>query len=60
MGISEDEVVKRVMLGRTVDGVFTTVDDVAQTALVPSGLPQCRTHGPIVYSQPRLAYAVGN
>jgi 3-hydroxybutyrate dehydrogenase len=31
--ISEEEVVKRVMLGGTVDGVFTTVEDVAQTVL---------------------------
>jgi len=31
LGISEDEVVKQVMLGGTVDGIFTTVDDVAQT-----------------------------
>ncbi|WP_277188853.1 3-hydroxybutyrate dehydrogenase [Caballeronia sp. BR00000012568055] len=33
LGISEEEVVKRVMLGGTVDGVFTTVEDVAQTVL---------------------------
>ena len=31
LGISEDEVVRRVMLGQTVDGIFTTVEDVAQT-----------------------------
>lgn len=31
LGISEDEVVKKVMLGQTVDGEFTTTDDVAQT-----------------------------
>ena len=31
LGISEDEVVKKVMLGQTVDGVFTTVQDVAET-----------------------------
>ncbi|MDR5831492.1 3-hydroxybutyrate dehydrogenase [Caballeronia sp. LP006] len=30
LGIGEEEVVKRVMLGGTVDGVFTTVEDVAQ------------------------------
>jgi 3-hydroxybutyrate dehydrogenase len=30
-GISEDEVVKKIMLGNTVDGIFTTVEDVAQT-----------------------------
>ena len=31
LGISEEEVVSRVMLGQTVDGIFTTVEDVAQT-----------------------------
>jgi 3-hydroxybutyrate dehydrogenase len=31
LGLTEEEVVKRVMLGQTVDGVFTTVQDVAQT-----------------------------
>ncbi|EPS1227776.1 3-hydroxybutyrate dehydrogenase, partial [Burkholderia cenocepacia] len=33
LGISEEEVIKKVMLGNTVDGVFTTVQDVAQTVL---------------------------
>jgi len=33
LGISEAEVVKNIMLKETVDGEFTTVDDVAQTAL---------------------------
>jgi 3-hydroxybutyrate dehydrogenase len=33
LGISEDEVIKKVMLGETVDGEFTTVDDVAQACL---------------------------
>ncbi len=31
LGISEEEVVKKVMLGQTVDGIFTTVQDVAET-----------------------------
>ena len=31
--ISEQEVIKNVMLKETVDGEFTTVDDVAETAL---------------------------
>ncbi|KAF1711169.1 3-hydroxybutyrate dehydrogenase [Pseudoxanthomonas kalamensis DSM 18571] len=31
LGISEEEVVKKVMLGETVDGIFTTVEDVAET-----------------------------
>jgi 3-hydroxybutyrate dehydrogenase len=33
LGISEQEVIKNMMLKETVDGEFTTVDDVAQTAL---------------------------
>ncbi|MDP9044960.1 MAG: 3-hydroxybutyrate dehydrogenase [Pseudomonadota bacterium] len=33
LGISEDDVVKKVMLKETVDGEFTTVQDVAQVAL---------------------------
>jgi 3-hydroxybutyrate dehydrogenase len=33
LGISEQEVVRNVMLKETVDGEFTTVDDVAETAL---------------------------
>lgn len=33
LGISEEEVIKKVMLKETVDGEFTTTDDVAQTAL---------------------------
>lgn len=33
LGISEDDVVKKVMLKDTVDGQFTTTEDVAQTAL---------------------------
>jgi 3-hydroxybutyrate dehydrogenase len=31
LGISEADVVAKVMLGNTVDGIFTTVEDVAQT-----------------------------
>ncbi len=31
LGIPEAEVISRVMLGQTVDGIFTTVEDVAQT-----------------------------
>ncbi|MGI4877305.1 MAG: 3-hydroxybutyrate dehydrogenase [Janthinobacterium lividum] len=39
LGISEDDVVKKVMLAETVDGEFTTVDDVAQVALFLAGFP---------------------
>ncbi|MCW5589313.1 MAG: 3-hydroxybutyrate dehydrogenase [Legionellales bacterium] len=35
--ISEEDVIKKVMLGNTVDGEFTTVDDVAETALFLAG-----------------------
>ena len=34
LGISEEDVIKKVMLKETVDGEFTTVDDVAEVALV--------------------------
>jgi 3-hydroxybutyrate dehydrogenase len=33
LGLSEEEVIKQVMLKDTVDGEFTTVEDVAQVAL---------------------------
>ena len=39
LGISEAEVVKSVMLATTVDGVFTTVDDVAEVALLFASFP---------------------
>jgi 3-hydroxybutyrate dehydrogenase len=39
LGISEDEVVKKVMLGETVDKEFTTVDDVAELALFLAAFP---------------------
>jgi 3-hydroxybutyrate dehydrogenase len=39
LGISEEDVVKKVMLKETVDGEFTTVDDVAETALFFASFP---------------------
>ncbi|WP_404479297.1 3-hydroxybutyrate dehydrogenase [Novosphingobium sp. BL-52-GroH] len=39
LGISEDEVVKKVMLGQTVDGEFTTVEDIAAVALFFASFP---------------------
>ncbi|KMN82754.1 3-hydroxybutyrate dehydrogenase [Chromobacterium alkanivorans] len=45
LGISEEEVVKNVMLGNTVDGVFTTVEDVAQTALFLAAFPSAALTG---------------
>ena len=38
-GISEEEVVKTIMLGETVDGEFTTMDDIAQLALFLAAFP---------------------
>src|SRR6201996_2082637 len=45
LGISEEEVIKKVMLGNTVDGVFTTVEDVAQTVLFLSAFPSAALAG---------------
>ncbi|RDI18126.1 3-hydroxybutyrate dehydrogenase [Pseudacidovorax intermedius] len=39
LGISEEEVVKNVMLKETVDGEFTTTDDVARVALLFAAFP---------------------
>jgi 3-hydroxybutyrate dehydrogenase len=39
LGISEDDVIKKVMLADTVDGKFTTVEDVAEVALLFASFP---------------------
>ncbi len=39
LGITEEQVVKNVMLKETVDGEFTTTDDVAQVALMFAAFP---------------------
>ncbi|HEX4384885.1 MAG TPA: 3-hydroxybutyrate dehydrogenase [Myxococcales bacterium] len=39
LGISEEEVIKNVMLKNTVDGLFTTLEDVAETALFFAAFP---------------------
>lgn len=39
LGISEDEVVSKVMLGQTVDTEFTTVEDIAEVALFFAAFP---------------------
>ncbi len=39
LGISEEDVIRKVMLKDTVDGTFTTVADVAQTALFLAAFP---------------------
>ena len=39
LGISEEDVVKKVMLGQTVDGEFTSIEDVAEVALLFASFP---------------------
>ena len=39
LGISEDEVVSKIMLGGTVDTEFTTVEDVAEVAYMFAAFP---------------------
>ena len=58
LGISEQEVIKNVMLKETVDGEFTTVEDVAQDGALPRRRPIKRTHGPIDRGESRLVHAV--
>ena len=45
LGISEADVIKHVMLKDTVDGVFTTIDDIAQTALYLATFPSAALTG---------------
>jgi 3-hydroxybutyrate dehydrogenase len=44
-GITEDQVIKTIMLKETVDGIFTTVEDVAQTALFLASFPSAALTG---------------
>jgi 3-hydroxybutyrate dehydrogenase len=45
LGISEEDVVKNVMLGKTVDGEFTTIDDIAEVALFFAGFESNALNG---------------
>lgn len=45
LGISEDEVIRKVMLGQTVDGEFTTVEDIAEVALFFAAFPTNALNG---------------
>ncbi|GJH26988.1 3-hydroxybutyrate dehydrogenase [Caballeronia novacaledonica] len=45
LGMSEEDVVKNVMLGGTVDGIFTTVEDIAQTTLFLAAFPTAALTG---------------
>ena len=57
LGISEDDVIRRVMLKETVDGEFTTTDDVAERAVLRRRAEQ-RDDRPINGCKPRLVHAV--
>ena len=59
LGISEQEVIKNVMLKETVDGEFTTVEDVAETALFFAAFGSNALTGQSHRRQPRLVHAVG-
>ena len=48
LGISEEEVVKKVMLGSTVDGEFTTLEDIAQLAIDLAAFPSAALTGQLV------------
>ncbi len=58
LGMSEADVVKKVMLKETVDGEFTTVEDVAEVALAVRVVPVQRVDRPVARRQPRLVHAV--
>ncbi|MET0377528.1 MAG: 3-hydroxybutyrate dehydrogenase [Spongiibacteraceae bacterium] len=45
LGLSEEEVIKKVMLGETVDGVFTTADDIARACLFVAEFPTAALTG---------------
>ena len=45
LGISEDDVIRNVMLKDTVDGEFTTLDDVARCAVFLAGFPSTALTG---------------
>ena len=58
LGISEEEVVRTVMLKETVDGEFTTVQDVADDSGISGGIPIERADRPVGRRQPRMVHAV--
>ena len=58
LGISEEDVVKKVMLKDTVDGQFTTLDDVADVALLFASFPDECAHRPVAGRQPWMVHAI--
>jgi 3-hydroxybutyrate dehydrogenase len=45
LGISEEDVIQKIMLGETVDGQFTTLEDVAETVLQFAAFPSAALTG---------------
>ena len=58
LGISEEDVIKKIMLKDTVDGEFTTLQDVAAGGPLVRQLPQQRAHRPVSGSEPWLVHAI--
>ena len=58
LGITEEQVVKTIMLKDTVDGEFTTTDDVADAVLYFAAAKTQRADRPVHGRQPRLVHAV--
>ena len=58
LGISENDVIKKIMLKDTVDGEFTTLDDVAEIALFFAAFPTNALTGQSLMASARLAHPV--
>ena len=57
-GISEQDVIQKIMLKDTVDGEFTSLDDVAEVAAALRRVPLQCAHRPVARREPRLAHGV--
>ncbi len=57
-GITEEQVIKTIMLKETVDGIFTTVEDVAQTALFLATFPSAALTGQSIIVSHGWSHAV--
>ena len=58
LGIAEADVIKNVMLRETVDGEFTTAEDVAAAALFFAASKSNALTRPVIDRQPRLVHGV--
>ena len=59
LGISEEDVIKKIMLKETVDGEFTTVRRRRRDRVVVRVIPLERTDRTVARRQPRLVHAIG-